>query len=80
MENLEEEIYNKTKDKLEEFKEKQKELFTELENRSAQLQNQWKTVNEDKQIQRYIEDSDSSEYRWPQERMELYQKLVQIQA
>ena len=35
MENLEEEIYNKTKDKLEEFKEKQKELFTELENRSA---------------------------------------------
>ena len=30
MENLEEQIYNKTKEKLEVFKEKQKELFSEL--------------------------------------------------
>ena len=45
MEQLEEEIYNRTKEKLEDFSSKQKELYTELENRSVELQNQWKSVN-----------------------------------
>jgi hypothetical protein len=36
-----------------------------LEQKAEELQERWKTVNEDKAIELYLEDSDSAAYRWP---------------